>query len=84
MKEDEIKFFIVCVSYISAIVNGEVITRMNPRELINILDLWLPHKRAWYYLEKWDRLGFYDYGVSLDMGWLIMDKIPQRYKDLLK
>lgn len=27
-------------------------------------------KRAWYLLSKWARLGWYDYGVSIDLGWL--------------
>lgn len=84
MKDDEIKFFILCISYANAIVKGQTIERMTPRELINIIDMWIPHKRCWYYLEKWDRLGFYDYGVTLDLGWIYTDKIPQRYRDLLK
>lgn len=29
----------------------------------------LPHKRAWYWLEKWSRKGIYDYGVTVDLGW---------------
>lgn len=27
-------------------------------------------KRALFLLEKWTRQGYYDYGVSLDLGWL--------------
>lgn len=27
-------------------------------------------KQAWATLEKWSRRGEYDYGVSLDLGWL--------------
>lgn len=29
----------------------------------------LPHKRAWYWLTKWSDRGYYEYGVSLDLGW---------------
>lgn len=28
------------------------------------------YKRCWYLLEKWARKGWYDYGVTLDLGWL--------------
>jgi hypothetical protein len=28
------------------------------------------HKRAWYILRKWSDRGLYDYGISLDLGWL--------------
>lgn len=83
MKEDEKKFFRLCYRYIRS-SNQYNIKMYTPRELINILDGWLPHKRAWYYLSKWDRLGFYEWGVTEDLGWLILDKIPQRYLDLLK
>ena len=29
----------------------------------------IPYKQLMYYLEKWSYIGFYDYGVSLDLGW---------------
>lgn len=83
MKEDEKKFFRLCYRYIRS-SNQFNIKTYTPGELINILDEWLPHKRAWYYLSKWDRLGFYEWGVTEDLGWFILDKIPQRYLDLLK
>jgi hypothetical protein len=28
------------------------------------------YKRAWYLLEKWSNKGWYEYGVTLDLGWL--------------
>lgn len=28
----------------------------------------IPYKQLMYYLEKWSYIGFYDYGVSLDLG----------------
>lgn len=30
----------------------------------------LHYKRAWYLLDKWSLKGWYDYGVTLDLGWL--------------
>jgi hypothetical protein len=45
------------------------LTGKKPRELIN--ELPINHKRAWYILEKWCRQGKYDYGVTLDLGWLV-------------
>jgi hypothetical protein len=41
-----------------------------PRDLINKPDFYLHHKRAWYLLGKWSNKGWYDYGVTLDLGWL--------------
>ena len=40
------------------------------RELINTPGFPLHYKRAWYLLEKWSDKGWYDYGVTLDLGWL--------------
>ena len=37
-------------------------------------DLWesmgMPYKRMLYLCEKWARKGWYDYGVSADLGWI--------------
>lgn len=41
-----------------------------PREIINHPEFPLPPKRAWYLLEKFTGRGWYDYGTSLDLGWL--------------
>lgn len=30
----------------------------------------MPYKRVLFLLEKWTDKGWYDYGVSLDLGWL--------------
>lgn len=84
MKDSEKKFFKLCTLFIGNI-NGDssLDGEYTPRQLIKILEQWLPPKRALYYLKKWDTLGFYDYGVALDMGWFYLDKIPQRYRDVL-
>lgn len=41
-----------------------------PRDIINGPGFTMHHKRAWKILEKWADKGWYEYGVSLDMGWL--------------
>lgn len=38
------------------------------RELIHRIDI--PYKQCWYYLNKWCAKGYYEYGVTLDLGWL--------------
>lgn len=43
----------------------------SPRELIN--ELPINHKRAWYILRKWSGKGIYNYGVTLDLGWIERD-----------
>jgi len=40
------------------------------RDIINSVDFTMNYKRAWYILEKWSGKGWYDYGVSLDLGWM--------------
>ena len=40
-----------------------------PRRIINE-KMEINHKRAAYLLEKFSNKGWYDYGVSLDKGWL--------------
>ena len=85
MKEDEIKFFKTMVRYSRRLQpDGFYYGCMCPREIINILGEFINYKRCWYLLTKWSRMGFYIYGVSLDLGWLVMDKLPDRYKELLE
>lgn len=45
-------------------------TRLWPRDLINEPGFVMPHKRAWYILEKWSNKDWYNYGTTLDLGWL--------------
>lgn len=85
MKDDEKKFFRTCFKYISRVVyDRTIIGQFKPRDLLRIINEWLPEKRGLYYLGKWSKLGFYDYGVTIDLGWIYVDKIPDRYKELLK
>ena len=35
-----------------------------------IADAGIPPKRGWYVLGKWAGKGWYDWGVSIDLGWL--------------
>ena len=30
------------------------------------------YKRSWYLLGKWSDKGWYDYGVTLDLGWITL------------
>jgi hypothetical protein len=45
-------------------------TDKRPRDIITAPGALMHHKRAWRILEKWSRRGWYEYGVSLDLGWL--------------
>ena len=56
---------------------------MKPRSVVHVLCDTIPHKRCWYYLEKWHRLGFYSSGVSSDLGWFYPEKLPQRYLEIV-
>ena len=74
MKEHERIFFALCY---------KLRYRLKPRDIIEALAETIPHKRCWYYLEKWCEKGFYDYGVTLDLGWFYLDKLPLEYRVLL-
>lgn len=51
-----------------------------PRDIVKIFSkMGFPHKRLWWYLEKWWHLGFYDYGVSSDLGWFEEEKLTGEY-----
>lgn len=80
MKDDEKMFFKICVTY-----RHRVISPVRIREIINILyDAGVMHyKRCWYLLRKWGNQGFYEYGVTEDLGWFVMDKLPDRYVALI-
>lgn len=74
MKDQERIFFALCYNLRHT---------CKPRQIVNLLADTIPHKRCWYYLEKWARLGFYNWGVTIDLGWFELDKIPQRYAEIV-
>lgn len=80
MKEDEKQFLILvyekCKRY------GDNKEKYFARDLINSEYCTIHHKRCWYLLEKWTGQGLYDYGVTLDLGWLT-DKGVEKAKELL-
>lgn len=43
------------------------------REIINLVDI--PIKRIYYILSKWEAKEYYEYGVSIFAGWLLVDKL---------
>lgn len=44
------------------------------RKVIHAIHPIIHYKRLWYILEKWIGKDIYNYGVTLDMGWLEKDK----------
>ena len=42
-----------------------------------IKSLGMNHKRAVYILEKWAAKGWYDYGVTVDLGWLYPEALKK-------
>jgi len=71
MKQSEIDFFIrVCELCRGVDLKGQIQGAMTPRDLINLPNFPIHHKQAWYYLEKWADKGWYNYGVTVDLGWI--------------
>lgn len=85
MKDDEKRFFLCCYKFCRRSPAFDIY-KPTPRDVIHILEEagYIHHKRAWYLLSKWTRLGFYEYGVNLELGWFEPDKLPERYKVLLE
>ena len=54
-----------------------------PRDLINKPDFPIHPKRAIYLLHKWCSKSWYEYGVTLDLGWLTSEGI-RKVEELLK
>lgn len=48
-----------------------------PRQIINDPDFPLPAKRAWYLLGKYTGRGWYDFGTTLDSGWLTDEGVTE-------
>lgn len=76
MKDDEIRFFRTCWRCRNS-------RRINICDLIYIVSEFIHYKRCLYLLKKWSDIGFYDYGVSLDLGWFYHEKLPERYAALV-
>ena len=77
MKVDELQFLkIIYDAQIKILGRKKIFDRFwvdikeTPREVINRDSFIMPHKRAWYLLQKWASKGWYDYGTTLDLGWL--------------
>lgn len=84
MKADEIKFFRTCYKHCSRQLNGAFHNgKYHFRDIINICCEFINYKRCWYLLKKWERMGMYNYGTTLDLGWFT-GVYSQRYYDLIK
>lgn len=86
MKDDEKKFFLIIYKFCryDSVIYRRDGARFTPRQIINVIEPWMHHKRCWYLLEKWSGIGFYDYGVTLDLGWIYPNELPERYKVLVE
>lgn len=49
------------------------------REVMGMFDGVIPERQMLYYLKKWAKIGFYDYGTTIDLGWIIGRNVPSRY-----
>lgn len=67
MKPDEIQLLIALLEHQGGAYNPNQATA---RDLINNAPFPIHYKRCWYLLGKWTKKGWYDYGVTLDLGWL--------------
>lgn len=78
MRDDEKKFIVEILDRCySAILKQEGCW---PRDIINQENFYMHYKRAWYLLEKWSRKGWYEWGVTMDLGWITPEGIEEAKK----
>lgn len=83
MKEDEKAFFKTCLKYITINdVPKHDKREVTPRTIIQMLSEFINYKRCWYLLEKWGNKGFYNYGVTMDLGWFEAEYFTGEYQEI--
>lgn len=82
MKPLERIFFIACVNEQRRTISPDK-REFSVRVIGNIFSrLGFSYKQLMYYVQKWSGKGFYDYGVTLDLGWFYFDKFTGEYKEI--
>lgn len=82
MKPLEQIFFRACVNEQKRKYSLEQ-RELSIRDIGNIFErLGFSYKQLMYYVKKWSDKGFYNYGVSLDLGWFEFDKLTGEYKQI--
>lgn len=82
MKPLERIFFIACVNEQRMAISPDK-REFSVRVIGNIFSrLGFSYKQLMYYVQKWSHKGFYDYGVTLDLGWFYFDKFTGEYKEI--
>lgn len=80
MKEDEVRLLIDIYQQCH---NGYLKKDgISVKELIQEEGFYMNQKRAWSLLEKWVSKGWYEYGVSIRVGWLQPEGI-EKAKELI-
>jgi len=84
MKPLERIFFMACVNEQIRVYDLSK-REFSVRDIVNIFTrLGFSYKQLMYYVEKWSNRGFYEYGVSLDLGWFCFDELQGEYKEIYK
>lgn len=82
MKPLERIFFMACTNEQRRVYRLEQ-REFSIRMIANIFArLGFSYKQLMYYVKKWTDRGFYDYGVTLDLGWFDFDKLNGEYKEI--
>lgn len=82
MKPLERIFFIACIREQMRVIKLED-REFTIRIIGNIFSrLGFSYKQLMYYVKKWSDRGFYDYGVTLDLGWFDFDELNGEYKEI--
>lgn len=82
--QEKILFVIIMLFRKTVPINGIKMTFYYVNQIVDMLEnCGYSRKQLLYYLSKWEKKGFYEYGVGLEYGWLKEKDIPQAYLDLM-
>lgn len=68
MKDDERRFFLAVANETRSASTPFAGDGVYVRDIIGRIGI--NHKRCWYLLDKWSKKGLYEWGVTIDLGWL--------------
>ena len=86
VKQDEVEMYNLLYDFIGVRIpcsRALFGTRHTPRTILNSVNSPVVPKRGWYLLRKWSSYGWYDWGVTVDLGWFT-DTAPHYHPETFR
>ena len=91
MTDNEIKFFKTCYNLtrkkVSVKFSGNIsyeVPEYHFEQIIRFVSEFITEEKCLYFLEKWNKLGFYKYCTTIKIGYFLEEKFPEQYKNILE